>query len=127
MTSIDKQIAAIDAELEELRSRKDALQGKRMVTCLTCKRKTKLSTLTYYQVMVYEDPHGCSGGDYWYASHGLFKCPKCESTNSLHFAKNHDGSTRADHPKAEQLTQLKRYFAEIVNVRYERGHYVAHT
>ena len=57
-----------------------------------CNDFLRVGDLTYIQTHCYVEPHGCSGGDYWYASDGAFNCPTCGHRNRLY-----------DSPEVEKL------------------------
>lgn len=97
---LDKQIAAIDAQIEALQVERVALHRSRKLTCFHCKRKTAVGTLTYVQTYYYrDDPYNPR----YVPSEGQYMCPKCGEVNRLHDFQGH-----ADTPA------LKPYFATVI-------------
>lgn len=44
------------------------------LTCPCCKRKTPLNEWGFVQTYWYESPHGCTGGDNWWAHDDIKQC-----------------------------------------------------
>lgn len=113
--TVDEQVAAIDAQIAELRAKRDAVQRSRLLTCYHCNQQTVISSLTYIQTHWYVRPHGCSGGDYWLPGEGRFKCPHCDKINRLLRTGEKNPFIIRD-GKHAGVDQLKLYFAEVVDV-----------
>ena len=122
MASIDKRIAAIDTQIEKLEAQKDELQRKRMVRCRHCNHATRIDKLVYFDVMAYEEPYGCTGGDYWYVREGAFFCPRveCAKRNRLYYAERDGKIVYQGHPSSKKLMGLKRFFKAVEKHYLER-------
>ena len=95
----------IEKKLKELEEKKKVLieklnenKSKTMIVCeghylwkdqKGCGKEFKIGDLTYIQTYCYEEPHGCTGGDYWFPSEGQFDCPECGIRNRLHNRKDY--------------------------------------
>jgi len=55
--------------------------GNSFLTCRSCKKKSKVSTIVLIQTHWYVAPQGCTGGDYWNAGEKQYNCPKCGHRN----------------------------------------------
>jgi len=86
---------------EELRK----AEGRRLIECEKCGKRSKVSNLTYIQTHFYTLPHGCTDGDYWSQDEGQFICPHCNCINRLY--------------KRPDICKLKDSFKEVVNT-YEK-------
>jgi len=78
-----------------------AAKGRQLIACSLCRKRSKVSNLTYIQTHFYVYPHGCVGGDYWSPNEGQYECPFCKHINRLY-----------DRPK---VVSLKGSFKEVVN------------
>ena len=95
-------VQKIEKQIEALEAKKKVLQGKTLVECKKCKKKTQVHRLTYIQTYWYEEPYGCMGGDNWNQGEGRFKCPKCDRINRL-FKQD------------SEVKKLKYFFKEIID------------
>ena len=75
-------------------------QGRRLISCQRCDRKSRVNKLTYIQTYWYVQPHGCTAGDYWNMGEGQYECPKCEFLNRLY--------------DRDDVVNLKASFKEVV-------------
>ncbi len=66
-----------------------------------CGASFAINTLEYIQTHWYREPYGCTGGAYWVAGEGQWKCPKCGRINRLY-----------DKPEIEKLKPL---FQSVAN------------
>lgn len=84
MSSITTAKQMIDLRMAQLREAQYQLRaaiGNSFLTCLSCKKKSKVSTITLIQTHWYVAPQGCTGGDYWNAGEKQYNCPKCGHRN----------------------------------------------
>lgn len=117
------------AELEEQRVllTEQIAEKKRSttITCHHCGKRSQIKNLVFMQPQCYEEPYGCTGGDYWYDDETkfYFKCPKCEEDNQHpRFIPFKDPQYKSKSAKAKEtfrkLHGLRFYFSKIV--RYDR-------
>lgn len=59
---------------------RDAI-GNSFLTCRSCGKKSKVSSITLIQTHWYERPYSCMGGDRWHAGEKQYNCPKCGHRN----------------------------------------------
>ena len=96
----ESELKRLDREKALVREGLHATRANKMILCQWCKRRTKVSNLTYIQTRWYTPPHGCTGGDYWNDGEGQFDCPKCGENNRLY-----------ERPEVEAL---KWFFKDVV-------------
>jgi len=90
---LEEQISHTSDALNETRAQK-------MIECFWCLKRTRVNKLTYIQTVWYQEPYGCTGGDYWLNGEGQFDCPKCGENNRLY--------------ERPDIVALKKYFKEVV-------------
>lgn len=78
----DIRLAAIDAQLAALADERKALLPQTTVACNHCGHEHVIGDLVVLAWETYEEPHGCTGGDYWYTAALGFKCLGCGDTAS---------------------------------------------
>jgi len=109
--TLDELYAEQTALKERLRENNESISAalkKTLVKCTTsvlgkgCGQALEIGDLEYMQTHYYVRPTGCTGGDYWNESEGLFVCPECGTTNRLY-----------DRP---DITRLKHLFKTVINV-----------
>lgn len=89
------------SELEIINKRQDEIiieiskyYKRKLIKCNLCKKRFKVSTITLLDKHYYEEPTGCTGGDYYTHGEYAFKCPKCNIINRLlGLSKHHDGKS----------------------------------
>jgi hypothetical protein len=96
----ESELKRLDREKDLIYEELEATRANKMVLCHNCKKRTKISKITYIQTRWYTPPHGCMGGDYWQDGEGQFDCPKCGWNNRLY-----------ERPEVEAL---KRHFKDVV-------------
>lgn len=80
-----ESIRKITAEIEEYNRKGNVLRAKlrqahmrKQLTCVHCKKRTKVGNLTYIQVLTWEnEPYN----ERWDDLEGVFECPKCGKMN----------------------------------------------
>ena len=109
LKDIEYKLEAVEELRDELLEEKAKALSRKKVKCTStstfqgpgCGKSFQIGSLTYIQSHFYVSPHGCTGGDYWSAGDGGFKCPKCGFRNRFH---EYD---------RKEFKELDRYFKDI--------------
>lgn len=91
----EKQILLLDTHIKEhelslvrLRSEREDAKAMQQLPCKSCGAIHEIGELQYVQVVYYEEPFSCTGGDYHYSGKGsIFICLACGVYNHLWFDK----------------------------------------
>lgn len=84
LEKIKKELSKLKLKEAQLVKQEETEQSKKLIECTGCKKKTQIGKIVYIQTHHYIEPHGCTGGDYWVESEGLFICPKCSAENRMY-------------------------------------------
>ncbi len=67
---IEKEIVEVEKQLKKLQYQRKHAHRRRLINCIHCDQRTQLGSLIYIQTHWYEEPHGCTGGDWWHEGEG---------------------------------------------------------
>lgn len=100
LADAEKKVKKAEKALDKAEESRDKLLKDAEVQCLnkSCGAYLRIGDLTYIQTHWYVQPHGCTGGDYYRAGEGQFKCPKCGMRNRM---------------LGENVEKLKVHFKEV--------------
>ncbi len=111
MTRIQK-IQAIDRKINDLQKTKRELLAKTLIKCRHCGKATQIRRVNQYKVFHYEEPYGCTGGDYVYESEQRrWDCKKCNKTNRVW--ANTEYRVMETHADYQICTNLEHLFAAV--------------
>ncbi len=80
MSVISKRLEKVQKELESI----NKIRKNRTILC-SCGKRHKIAKLELIITYWYEEPRGCTGGDYWNEGEWQFLCPKDRCRNRLLF------------------------------------------
>lgn len=107
MSSITTAKQMIDLRMQQLREAQYQLReaiGNSFLVCRSCKKKSKVSTITLIQSHWYVTPYSCNGGDYWNTGEKQYNCPKCGHRNRDY-----------NHPEFKEASRCEDAFAHKVD------------
>ncbi len=79
---LKKKLEVLHIGAKELKVKLKAAYQRKLISCLHCKKRTKLGNLTYIQTHWHDDqPYA----DWWVPGEGQFECPKCGKINRNHY------------------------------------------
>jgi hypothetical protein len=79
-----KRVRNAQAELARAMDNLQEIRKRRRIQC-SCKSYHRICDLTLRITHYYNEPHGCTGGDYWSEGEWQFLCPKTGDINRLLF------------------------------------------
>jgi len=96
---IDKEISRHTKEAVKLRIEKDLIFKRKLILCMHCQKRTKLSSLIFVQDHAYIEPYSCNGGDFWIKcdSQSYFICPKCDAERANRMCVHKQGKFLLKH------------------------------
>lgn len=94
-------------------------KAKTRLTCTPrrgeCGKKTRVTKLVFHQIECYEEPSGCSGGDYYYNAKSFYwVCPKCNYINRL---SSYECDSEEEKAEYQRVKALEYYFKVTKKVR----------
>ncbi len=79
-----KREQRIQEEISQLAAERSMIRQRKQWTCLTCKKRTTISSLKIIEENFYVSPTGCMDGDYWLGANEYYiRCPKCENITRI--------------------------------------------